>query len=88
MASPTSGTTENPEPPRGKGGTCSKGTPTAATDGIAERAYDNEQPFQGPWPGEAPPSGMLGEMTFYLMLEHLKACCFACLLAKTSISRS
>jgi hypothetical protein len=65
MASPTSGTTENPEPPRGKDTICSKGTPIAATDDIAERAYDNEQPFQGPWSSEAPPTGMLDEMTFY-----------------------
>ena len=65
MASPTSGTTENPESQRGKGETYSKGTPTAAADEIAERAYDNERPFQDPWPSEAPPTGMLGEMTFY-----------------------
>ena len=64
MASPTSGTTETPEPPRGKGGTCSKGTP-AATDDIAEATDDNERLFQGPWPSEAPPTGMLGEMSFY-----------------------
>ena len=65
MASPTSGTTENPEPPRGKGGTCSKGTPMVATNDIVEAAYSDKRPFQGPWPSEAPPTGVLGEMTFY-----------------------
>jgi hypothetical protein len=64
MASPTNGTTETLEPSRGKGGTCSKGTP-AATDDIAEVDYDKERLFQEAWPSEAPPTGMLGEMTFY-----------------------
>ena len=68
MASPTSGTTENPEPPRGKGETCLKGTP-AATDNIGEAAYSDKRPSQGPWPSEAPPTGVLtgvlGEMAFY-----------------------
>ncbi len=49
MASPTSVTTENPEP-RGKGGTGSKGTPVA-TDDI-DAAYSDERPSsRGPWPG-------------------------------------
>ncbi len=70
MASPTSVTTENPEPPRGKGGTYSKGTPSAATDDI-DAAYsdEDERPSRGPLPSEAPPTGlptgMLGEMAFY-----------------------
>ena len=67
MASPTSGTTENPEPPRAKGGTYSKGTP-AATDGI-DAAHSEERPSRGSWPSEAPPNGVLtgvlGEMSFY-----------------------
>ena len=41
MGSPTSVTTENPEP-RGKGGTGSKGTPVA-TDDI-DAAYSDERP--------------------------------------------
>ena len=68
MASPTSGTTENPEPRRGKGGTYSKGTPAAATDGI-DAAHSEERPSRGSWPSEAPPTGVmtgvLGEMSFY-----------------------
>ncbi len=66
MGSPTSVTTENPEP-RGTGGTGSKGTPVA-TDDI-DAAYSDERPSRGPWPSEAPPTGMLtgmlGEMAFY-----------------------
>ena len=62
MGSPTSFTTENPEPPPrcpgGAGG--SKGTPAA---------YSEERPSWGPWPSEAPPTGVLtgvlGEMAFY-----------------------
>jgi hypothetical protein len=58
MASPTSVTTENPEPPRGKGGTYSKGTPAAATKHI-DAAYSDERPSRGPWPSEVPPTGVL-----------------------------
>ena len=36
-----------------------------ATDDIVEAAYSDKRPFQGPWPSEAPPTGVLGEMTFY-----------------------
>ena len=68
MASPTSGTTENPEPPRAKGWTYSKGTPAAATDGI-DAAHSEERPSRGSWPSEAPPTGVLtgvlGELSFY-----------------------
>ena len=64
MASSASGTTENPELPRAKGGTYSKGTPAAATDGI-DAAHSEERLSRGSWPSEAPPTGMLGEMTFY-----------------------
>ena len=67
MASPTSVTTENPEPPRGKGGTYSKGTPSTATDDI-DAAYSEERPSLAPWPSEVPPTGVLtgvlGEMAF------------------------
>ena len=68
MGGPTSFTTENPEPRRKGGASCSKGTPTAAIDDI-EAAYSDEEPSLGPWPSEALPTGlltgMLGEMTFY-----------------------
>ena len=67
MASPTSGTLENPEVPRRKGGTYSKGT-SAATDDI-DAAHSDERPSQGQWLSEAPPTGVLtgvlGEMSFY-----------------------
>ncbi len=66
MGSPTSVTTENPEP-RGKGGTGSKGTPVA-TDDI-DAAYSDERPSRGPWLSENPPTGVLtevlGEIAFY-----------------------
>ena len=69
MASPTSVTTENPEPRRKGAASCSKGTPTAAVDDIEEAYSDDERPSQGPWPSETPPTGpltgMLGEMTLY-----------------------
>jgi hypothetical protein len=68
MASPTIGTTENPEVPRAKGGTYSKGTPAAAIDDI-DATYSDERPSQGQWLSEAPPTGVLtvvlGEMAFY-----------------------
>ena len=68
MASPTSGTTENPELPRGKGGTYSKRTPAAAMDDF-DAAYSDQRPSQGPWLSEAPPTGVLtgvlGEHSFY-----------------------
>jgi hypothetical protein len=60
-----------PQRTRRKGGACSsKGTQTVAIDDIVEVAYsDHERPSRGPWPSEAPPTGMLtgmlGEMTFY-----------------------
>ena len=67
MGSPTSVTTENSEP-RGKGGACSKGIPTAATDDI-DAAHSDERPSRGPWLSEAPPTGVLtgvlGELAFY-----------------------
>lgn len=67
MGSPTSVTIENPEPQE-KGGARSKGTPAAATDDI-DASYSDERPSRGPWPSEAPPTGVLtgvlGEMAFY-----------------------
>jgi hypothetical protein len=60
-----------PQRTRRKGGaSCSKGTQTVAIDDIVEVAYsDHERPSRGPWPSEAPPTGlltgMLGEMAFY-----------------------
>ena len=68
MGSPTSVTTENPAPHRKGRASLSEGTPTAAIDDI-EAAYPDERPSRGPWPSEAPPTGlptgMLGEMAFY-----------------------
>ena len=58
MASPKSGTSENPEPPRGKDGSYSRGIP-AATDDIVDAAYSDERPSRGPWLSEAPPIGVL-----------------------------
>ena len=55
MGSPTSITTENPEPRR-PGWAGSKGTPAA---------YSDERPSRSPWPSETPPTGVLGEMAFY-----------------------
>jgi hypothetical protein len=59
MRTPTSVTTQKPQLRR-KGGACSKGTPVA---------YSDEWPSRGPWPGEAPPTGVLtgvlGELSFY-----------------------
>jgi hypothetical protein len=67
MESPTSVTTENPEP-RGQGGADSKGTQTAATD-VVDAAYSEERPSEGRWLSEAQPTGVLtgvlGEMAFY-----------------------
>ncbi len=69
MGSPTSVTTENPEPRRKDGASRSKGAPTAAIDDIEAAYSDDERPSRGPWPSEAPPTGlltgMLGEMAFY-----------------------
>ena len=69
MGGPTSVTTENPEPRRKGGASCSKETPTAVIDDIEAAYSDDERPSRGPWPSEAPPTGlltgMLGEMTFY-----------------------
>jgi hypothetical protein len=65
MGSPTSATTKNSESRRKGGASRSRGTPTAAI-GTFETAYpDGERPSQGPWPSEAPMTGMLGEMAFY-----------------------
>jgi hypothetical protein len=63
MRSHTSVTTQNPQPRR-KGEACSKGTPAAYSD---ER---HERPSRGPWPSDAPPTGVLmtgvlGELAFY-----------------------
>ncbi len=51
MASPTSGTLENPEVPRAKGGTYSKGTPAAMDD--IDAAHSDERSSQGQWLSEA-----------------------------------
>ena len=69
MGGPTSVTTGNPEPRRKGGASCSKETPAAVIDDIEAAYSDEEQPSLGPWPSEAPPTGlttgMLGEMAFY-----------------------
>jgi hypothetical protein len=59
-----------PQRTRRKGGaSCSKGPQTVAIDDIEVAYSDHERPSRGPWPSEAPPTGMLtgmvGEMTFY-----------------------
>ena len=68
MTTPTSGTLDNPELPRRKGGTYSKGTPATATDDT-KVAYSDERPSRSPWPSEVPPTGVLtgvlGELSFY-----------------------
>jgi hypothetical protein len=69
MGNPTSVTTEDPEPRRKSGASRSKGPPTAAIDDIEAAYPDDERLSRGPWPSEAPPTGlttgMLGEMAFY-----------------------
>jgi hypothetical protein len=68
MGGPTSVTTGNPEPHRKGRVSCSKETPTAAIDDIEAAYSDDERLFRGPWPSEAPSTGlltgMLGEMAF------------------------
>ncbi len=69
MGTPTSVTTQTPEPHRkGEASSCSKGTPAAVFDDI-DAAYSEERPSRPPWLSEAPPSGILtgvlGEMAFY-----------------------
>ena len=59
-----------PQRARRKGGASySKGTQTVAIDDIEVAYSDHERPSRGPWPSEAPPTGMLtgmlAEMTFY-----------------------
>jgi hypothetical protein len=69
MGNPTSASTENPGPrPRGEAFD-SEETPSAAIDDIEAAYPDDERLSRGPWPSEAPPTGlttgMLGEMAFY-----------------------
>jgi hypothetical protein len=68
MGIPPSTTTENPEPRR-LGGAGARGTPmAAATDEIDAARSGDERPSRGPWPSEAPPTGVLtgvlGELAF------------------------
>ena len=70
MGSPTSVTTENPEPHPFGAASCSKGISTTAIDDIEAAYSDDERPSRGPWPSEVPPNtglltGMLGEMAIY-----------------------
>ena len=54
-----------PQRTRRKGGASwSKGTQTVAIDDIEEAYSDDERPSRGPWPSEALPIGVLGEMAF------------------------
>ena len=66
MESPTSLTTENPQPRR-LSGVGARGTPAAADD--IDAAYSDERPSQDPWLSEAPPTrdaaGVLGGLAFY-----------------------
>ena len=66
MGSPTSATTENSEPRRKGRASRSRGIRTAAIGNI-ETAYSDhdESPSRGPWPSEAPITGVLGEMSIY-----------------------
>jgi hypothetical protein len=65
MGSPMSATTKNPEPRRRPGSLAIRPRPAADSDA----AYFGERPYRGPWPSEAPPTGVLtevlGEMAFY-----------------------
>jgi hypothetical protein len=69
MGSPTSVTTENPQPRRKVGASFSKGTPTTAIDDIEAAYSDDKRHYRSPRPSEVPPTGlltgMLGEMVFY-----------------------
>jgi hypothetical protein len=68
MESPTTLTTQNPEPRRlSEAGT--SGTPVAAATDDIDAAYPDERHSRGPWSSEAPPTGVLtgvsGELAFY-----------------------
>ena len=65
MGSPTSATTENPQPPRRPARAGSKGISSATTDVVVDAAYSDERSRRGPWPSEAPMTGVLGELAFY-----------------------
>ena len=71
MGSPTSVTTETPEPQR-QVGDRSRRTLRAAE--VVDVAYSDERPSRGPRLSEAPPTGVLtwvlGELAFYY-----GACC-------------
>ena len=60
-------TTENLKPRR-LSEVDARGIPMAATDDT-DAAYSDKQPSRGPWPSEAPPTGVLtgvlGELAFY-----------------------
>ena len=69
MRSPTSISTESREPRR-LSGAGARGTPMAAvTADIVDAACSDERSSRGPWPSEAPPTGVLtgvlGELGFY-----------------------
>ena len=68
MRSPPSLTTENLQPRR-LSGAGARGSPVAAATDDIDATYSDERPFRGPWPSEAPPTGVLtgvlGEMSFY-----------------------
>src|SRR3712207_7656440 len=82
--SPTSVTTENPDPHRKGRASRSEGTPTAAIDDIEAAYSDVERPSRGPWPSEAPPRSE--EHTSELQSRQYIVC--RLLLEKTTIPSS
>jgi hypothetical protein len=68
MESPTTLTTENPEP-LWLSEAETRETPVTATTADIDAAYCDERPSQGTWLSEVPPTGVLtgvlGEMAFY-----------------------
>jgi hypothetical protein len=68
MGSSTSAATEGPERRRKDAASRPKGTPNATLDDVEAAYSDDERSPRSPWPGEAPPTGllpgMLGEMAF------------------------
>ena len=73
MEIPPSLTSENLEPRR-LSEADARGTPMAAATDDTDAAYSDKRPSRGPWPSEAPPTGVLtgvlGELAFYY-----GACC-------------
>ena len=64
MEIPPSLTTENLEPRRLSEAEARR-TPMAAATDDTNTAYSDKRPSRGPWPSEAPLTGVLGELAFY-----------------------